>query len=421
MLTHRAVFALFVLGALASYPVLVAEGGETAAATENPVETALVLAPSADNPRNSEGDFIALEDGRVLFVYTHFTDGAGDHAAAHLAARVSEDGGRTWSEKSRVVVPNDGGFNVMSVSLVRLKDGRIALFYLRKNSTQDCRPLVRFSDDEAQSWSEPTEVISSSSAGYYVMNNDRVIQMKVGRLVAPVAQHYGAGQPKWTGAGIILCYLSDDGGRTWIRGEAAPVAKDSEKVVLQEPGVVELKDGSLMIFCRTNAGSQFVGHSKDGGRTWSPLEPSAIVSPVSPASIERIPSTGELLLVWNDHDGIPPELRGKRTPLTVAVSADEGRTWQHKRVLFDNPHGWYCYTAIEFVGNRVLLGHCAGDRRQNNGLAETHVTRFPVAWLGGECRGFRVQGSGFRLQERRYISEFQMQKPFFPPSAVSEP
>jgi hypothetical protein len=53
-------------------------------------------------------------------------------------------------------------------------------------------------------------------------------------------------------------------------------------------------------------------------------------------------------------------------------------------VLFDNPHGWYCYTAVEFVDDHVLLGHCAGDRQKNNGLAETHVTRFPVEWLGGK-------------------------------------
>jgi photosystem II stability/assembly factor-like uncharacterized protein len=397
MLSSRAAFAVVLLGMLVSRPAVADAGGDDELDAK-PVETALVLAPSTDNPRSSEGDFIALKDGRVLFVYTHFTGGAGDHSAAHLAARVSDDGGRTWSGKDRVVVPNDGGFNVMSVSLLRLKDGRIALFYLRKNSTQDCRPLVRFSDDEAETWSEPTEVIPAEATGYYVMNNDRVVQLASGRLVAPVAQHFGMGQPKWTAAAIILCYHSDDGGRTWSRGQAAPIAKGSEQVVLQEPGVVELKDGRVMIFCRTNAGSQFVAHSKDGGQTWSPLEPSAIASPLSPASIERIPATGELLLVWNDHERIGPELRGKRTPLSVAVSSDEGRTWERKKVLYDNPDGWYCYTAVEFIGDHVLLGHCAGDRRKNNGLAETHITRFPVEWVHGKKSEVRSQKSEVRSQ-----------------------
>src|SRR6478609_5909518 len=99
----------------------------------------LTLAPSPGNPRNSEGDFIRLHDGRWLFIYTHFTSGANDHAKAFLASRESSDGGKTWTAKDRVVVANEGGFNVMSVSLLRLKSGEIALFYLRKNSLEDCR------------------------------------------------------------------------------------------------------------------------------------------------------------------------------------------------------------------------------------------------------------------------------------------
>ena len=100
-----------------------------------------------------------------------------------------------------------------------------------------------------------------------------------------------------------------------------------------------------------------------------------------PASIARIPSTGDLLLVWNDHANIGPALEGKRTPLAAAISRDEGETWERPRIVEDNPHGWYCYTAIEFVGDQVLLGYCAGDTRENNGLATAHVSRLPVDWL----------------------------------------
>jgi len=34
---------------------------------------ALELPPGAGNPRNSEGAFVSLKDGRVLFVYSHYT------------------------------------------------------------------------------------------------------------------------------------------------------------------------------------------------------------------------------------------------------------------------------------------------------------------------------------------------------------
>src|SRR5687767_1178845 len=99
----------------------------------------LTLSPTAGNPRNSEGDFVKLNDGKILFVYTHFTGGSADSASAHLASRISSDGGRTWSERDEPVSAKQGRQNTMSVSLLRLQGGRIALFYLVKNSATDCR------------------------------------------------------------------------------------------------------------------------------------------------------------------------------------------------------------------------------------------------------------------------------------------
>jgi hypothetical protein len=343
-------------------------------AEEGPVQRLRLLPPAAGNPRNSEGDFIQLNDGRVLLVYTHFTGGGSDHAAAHLAGRFSEDGGQTWTKEDVTIVPNEGGFNVMSVSLLRLDSGEIALFYLRKNSLTDCRPLLRLSSDEGKTWSEPTVCIEP--LGYYVLNNDRAVQLSTGRIILPVARHNTPEQNKFDGRGVISCYFSDDRGRTWRQSKTV---QQGENLTLQEPGVVELKDGKLMMFCRTPHGSQYTSYSDDQGDTWSEPAPSNIVSPLSPASIERIPKTGDLVLVWNNHENVAPEFRGKRTPYNVAISRDEGRTWERAKTLEDDPNGWYCYTAIEFVGEHVLLAHCAGDRR-TGGLNTTQVTRFPVSW-----------------------------------------
>lgn len=342
-----------------------------------------LLPPQPNNPRNSEGDFIRLKDGRLLLVYTHFTGGASDHAEAHLAGRYSSDGGKSWTAEDVVVIANEGNQNIMSVSLLRLASGEIALFYLRKNSASDCRPVMRISADEAQTWSDPVEMIPESENGYYVLNNNRVVQLEQGRLLAPLAQHYGIGWERHDPNASLLCYYSDDNGKTWKRGEAAPAPQPNhgQSVIAQEPGVVALKDQRLMMWCRTNAGSQYVCYSRDSGESWSRLQPSNMLSPLSPATIERIPSTGDLLLIWNDHREIQPSLRNRRTPLTAAISSDEGKTWKAAKTLEDNPHGWYCYTAMTFVDDQVLLAHCAGDRRMNNGLALTQVTRFPVSWI----------------------------------------
>ena len=344
------------------------------------VQTTLQLPASSSNPRNSEGDFVQLKDGRWLFIYTHFTGGVGDHAAAHLAGRQSDDGGRSWTTKDRIVLESDAGKNIMSVSLLRMTDGRIAMFYLRKESLKDCRPWVRFSHDEAATWSEPQQIIPDEEVGYYVLNNDRVIQLDSGRLLVPVAKHMTPnGEADWTGK--VLCYLSDDDGRTWKRSrsilEAREEATDKRRTA-QEPGVVGLRDGRIMMFVRSDAGSQWVSFSGDEGESWSKLEPSTLRSPLSPATIERVPGTGILLCVWNDHRKTDPQLAGKRTPLSMAISRDDGTSWEDSITLFDNPNGWYCYTAIDFSSDAILLGHCAGDRTRNNGLAESQVTRVPL-------------------------------------------
>lgn len=348
-----------------------------------PLDRTLRLEPTPSNPRNSEGDFVVLRDGRILLVYTHFDGGAGDAASSYLASRASIDGGKTWSDKDQVVIPNEGKQNTMSVSLLRLADGRIAMFYLRKNSDRDNLPYVRFSEDEAETWSEPIACVPEEDAGYYVLNNDRVIQLHSGRLVVPLAQHYGKGFEKWIPHALMVCYLSDDGGRTWRRSATELGRNELAKPhpIVQEPGVVELGDGRLMMFCRTDAGSQFISFSADGGEHWSPLASSAMKSPLSPASIERIPGTDDLLLVWNDHAKIDPKLKGQRTPLSVAISGDHGQTWAKSKNIETHPQGWYCYTAMEFVGDHVLLAYCAGDRRENNGLALLQVARLPVDWV----------------------------------------
>ena len=146
-----------------------------------------LLPPGPGNPRNTEGAFVTLRDGRILFAYSHFSGGGGDNDAATIVGRFSSDGGRTWTATDVPIVDREGDMNVMSVSLLRLQDGRIALFYVRKNSVSDCRPYLRYSSDEAKTWSEP--VLCIRDEGYFVLNNDRAVQLRSGRILLPVALH----------------------------------------------------------------------------------------------------------------------------------------------------------------------------------------------------------------------------------------
>lgn len=354
--------------------------GHTKKSLSNQKSLVLQLNPGPGNPRNSEGDFITLKDGRILFIYSRFLGASSsDFAAATLVGRYSSDGGKTWTPEDTPIVKNEGGMNVMSVSLLRLQDGKIALFYARKNSIDDCIPMMRISTDEAQTWSEAMPCITDRK-GYFVLNNNRVIQLETGRLVIPVALHETPPGASFNGKGRLFTYYSDDNGQSW---KVSQEVANPDAITHQEPGLIPLKDNQLMMIIRTDAGVQYASYSKDKGETWSPAQPTSIVSPVSPATIARIPATGDLLMVWNNNDnkeGNP--IKGRRTPLNIAVSKDEGKTWQHVKNLEADPDGWYCYTAIHFVGKKeVLLSYCAGNRPKGTGLSVTNVTRLSLDWL----------------------------------------
>jgi Neuraminidase (sialidase) len=341
-------------------------------------ETVLSLRPSQGNPRNSEGDFIKLKNGNLLFVYTHYTQGTGsDHDPAYLASRYSEDNGITWSTRDEVVLPNEGGMNVMSVSLLRLQNGAIALFYLRKNSTEDCIPMMRISTDEAKSWSSSIPCVTAKK-GYFVLNNDRVIQLKDGRLMFAVAEHPTT-EKGFSEQGNLFSYYSDDNGKTWTSSEMVP---NSTEIITQEPGLIEMEDGRVMMYIRASGGVQQLSFSKDRGASWSHIEPSSIYSPLSPATIEKVPGTKDWVMVWNNNDGSDTIIKGKRTPLTIAVSRDEGKTWGNIKNIATAPEGWYCYTALYFTDpQHLILGHCAGNRVQGTGLETTNLTVLNWDWI----------------------------------------
>ncbi|HUW20435.1 MAG TPA: sialidase family protein [Sedimentisphaerales bacterium] len=346
-------------------------------------QTLLVIEPTSQQPRNSEGDIVQLKDGRLCLVYSRFTGGTRDHSTADLAMRTSSDNGKTWTN-DKILVPNEGKCNVMSVSILRLKNGELLLFYLRKEARlRSCSTYVRRSTDEFETLSPPVRV--TLLEGYHVVNNDRAVQLSTGRLIVPAALHTGFDETgtkvtDFSSMGIPIVYYSDDDGRSWHKSNTAITPVSERKSVLQEPGVVEIRDGRLWMFMRTTHGFQYGCYSSDGGITWSEPTPTSLASPCSPATIERIPWSDDLLCVWNDHSGAHPFQKGKRTPLCVAISKDDGRTWSKSRIIEADPNGWFCYTSMSFVDNRALLSYCAGDK-QVGGLNRLKVLALSKDWL----------------------------------------
>ena len=104
-------------------------------------------------------------------------------------------------------------------------------------------------------------------------------------------------------------------------------------------------------------------------------------SPEAPATLRRIPATGDLLMVWNDNHEPGGDHSGRRTPLTAAVSSDEGHSWQHLRNIEEKPDEQYAYTSLIFVGDRVLLSYYIEDGKTKR--ISTRFRSVPVTWFYG--------------------------------------
>ena len=76
---------------------------------------------------------------------------------------------------------------------------------------------------------------------------------------------------------ITFVYYSDDEGRTWHRSQDELMGwfNDGYDGVtpVDEPVAAELRDGRLLLFARSTVGRIVKSSSRDGGETWSTVEP----------------------------------------------------------------------------------------------------------------------------------------------------
>jgi Neuraminidase (sialidase) len=248
-----------------------------------------------NNPRNGEGDIAVLKDGRLLMVYSRWTSPQGhDDAPADICGKYSTNGGLTWGPEF-LMIPNDA-MNLMSVSLLRLKNGELMMIYGRRHSNAKMWFYARFTSNEGKTWSD--DHLVTPVMGYQAVNNARVIQLKSGRLLAPVFICRGE---TWMKDYYFfdMVYYSDDNGRTWKTG-GQKLDVEGSKFGACEPGVVELKDGRVMMIIRNSLNRIYRSYSSDSGVTWAKPERTELKTPVSPATVTRIPKTGDLLMVWNN-------------------------------------------------------------------------------------------------------------------------
>ncbi|MBN2311450.1 MAG: exo-alpha-sialidase [Candidatus Hydrogenedentes bacterium] len=358
--------------------IVLGEAG-AGADTEKLVDTTL-FAQNDVIFRWSEGSTINLDgEDHLLMAVTVFGGGGHDNSEARIVGFHSYDGGLTWPEadQAEVLQENVGEENTMSPALLLLDNGEILCFVNVKNEGWDCGPWVKRSTDGGVTWG-PLERLHYE--GYGCVGNDRAIQLRSGRVLLPCWVSMDG-----LGSSQVWVFYSDDHGRTWQRSPivSTPPGSTGRKTdpAAEEPMIIELTDGRLMMIMRTYLKSIYRCYSSDGGATWTEPETSGIPSPGSMATIRRLPN-GDILLIWN---WAPLEAISGPWPrnfLTSAISTDDGRNFTSVRHLDGAAdfEGKITMANVTFAGDdRVVITYSKSMSKKNAYNWQLQV--IPLQWF----------------------------------------
>ncbi len=324
--------------------------------------------PSTETSRrNSEGSFLRAPDGAILFAYSHFHKTPNDEAPCDIAMIRSYDEGETWSEPVIIAKASDFGVNnIMSVSGVTLKDGRLCFFFIIKEDKDDSSWLGRAISEDGIHFTVSRCGAKHVQRAYYVFNNDRFIRLSDGRIATTACKQDCAptmdenNSCMWSERYTMpVCFVSDDEGESFYATKAriAISGRLAQEYGMEEPGIIELPGGVIWLWARTTLCYQYQCYSFDGMNTFTTPEPSVFTSPRSPMELHRT-EDGTIWAVYNPvphYNGCTHQPHTGRTPLVLRSSSDNGNTWSPLYTLESEPDANYCYPALFETRDGALL------------------------------------------------------------------
>jgi len=398
---------------------------------------------------STDGGLVELKDGTLMLAQGG--GGTPEQSLAKPHARFSKDGGQTWTQ------PQELNSDIGVGGMIRLKSGALAIY--GKKSASDSSPSALYfskSMDEGKSWTSPALI--SDYPNYSPMFHS-LIQLHNGRLllagywegmdgwdyqdgtmvsVHPDLQYldvsaYGVwrgqklqieGHDHGPEMGMSVVYRSDDEGLTWKKHPGALMGWfDTEGRVnghcgqtsCFEPTITETKDGHVLLLARSTVGRLVQSVSTDGGEHWYAVRPSDLASSASPAMVTFLPTTGDLLIIWNQMSRREIQRGYRRGRLSSAISKDGGHSWQNFKTLELSdgledrdhvppeyplqmvragdwvgplPDGWayFHYPNIDVVGDRIIVRYSRGSplmgvAEQNLHKQEMVMRIYPVKWF----------------------------------------
>ena len=302
-----------------------------------------------------------LSNGDLYMVYY---GGQGEYAndTAVFASRLKK-GSTEWSKP--VEIARDPIRSLGNGVIWEAPDGLVWMFYVVRfgPTWSDSRIQAKVSKDLCETWSDPTVI--TFERGLMVRN--RPIVLADGTYLLPGYEESGDDKEDVGKGSVSTCFRYDPKkpGDGWAR--LGSIKSDRGNI---QPAIVELEPNHLLAYCRRGGGygpksSGYIvaGESLDGGKTWSKGVDTAFPNPNSAVDLIKLKNK-DLMLIYN-HSMI------ERTPLSVAVSKDSGKTWPYRRDL-KTEYNAFAYPiffqardgkihAIYTSDKRTIIHHCVFD------------------------------------------------------------
>jgi hypothetical protein len=360
------------------------------------------------------------ERGEVWCVYYEPTEGSA------IKRKVSRDAGRTWDQPETLVDLQGRPIVGNHITMLRLKSGRWGLVYATNHvpdgrTGRDGGTVFRTSDD-GRTWSEPVVV----ERRFGICCSGHAIVLSSGRVVVPVFKwisYDATGAAESSNAPSLsysYSYVSDDEGTTWTQSLSELFVSHYRAAYdLEEPAVVELKDGRLLMHLRSQLGRMYRSVSHDQGVSWSRPEALPIAASYTPCILRRIPRTGDLLMIWNQISRMEILNGFHRHRLSCAISQDDGQTWTKVKNLeslddeavvkpppadrFEvleqwEDYGYYqpnnrsryfrapgvlriCYPDVVFIDDQSVIVYDYGSGTLGENIHGTKLRAVPIAWF----------------------------------------
>ena len=241
-------------------------------------------------------------DGEMLAAWCSYV---GPHELTGLAIyRSRKKPGESWETPQLHIDRSAGDGNPVLYS----EGNRVWLFQAAVPGGWDTSHIeVQESTDRGTNWTEP--VVLGPTLGPDVKYPP--VRLHDGTLLLPAYDELTSAS---------LYYTSTDG-TSWSKRSS--VASNPGNT---EPSFVQLSTGRLISVMRNEGqGWLWVMVSDDNGKSWTEPKDSGFLNPASATQIIRL-ANGHLVLIYNDS-------ATQRRPLSIALSADGGRTWPYRKVL----------------------------------------------------------------------------------------